>query len=98
MGVACQLETLTLPNTWFGPYLGLAFSLIVQISFPELAVIIPTFFLLYCSVLSRLAIVAVGSCRKGTKRNGTRYGQRGGKKNLDQQSSIIIVLDCFLMG
>ena len=34
----CKMWTLTLPDTWFHPFLGLAYAPIVEISFPVLAV------------------------------------------------------------
>ena len=34
----CQQGTLTLPDSWFLPVLGLAYAPIVEMSFPELAV------------------------------------------------------------
>ena len=37
-GVACQQEMLTLPDTWFRPFLGLAYAPMVETNFPELAV------------------------------------------------------------
>ena len=37
-GVTCHQGTLTLPDTWFRPFSGLAYAPIVETSFPKLAV------------------------------------------------------------
>ena len=42
-GMACQQETLILPNTWFRPFLGLSCVPVVETSFPELALSFPGF-------------------------------------------------------
>ena len=34
--VACKQRTLTLPDTWFRPFLGLAYTVLFETSFPEL--------------------------------------------------------------
>ena len=51
--VVCQQGTLTLPDTWFRPFLGLAYAPIFEISFLKLDVILPTFHLEYPLVLPR---------------------------------------------
>ena len=42
---AGNFKTLTLPDTWFQPFLGFAYAPIVDISFRKLAMIFPTFHL-----------------------------------------------------
>ena len=44
-GVAYQQETFSLAQTWFRPVFGLAYPPMVQISFPEVAVIFPIFYI-----------------------------------------------------
>ena len=51
-GVTCQHGTLSFPDTWFSPFLGLAYAPIVKIRFSEIALSFPDFSLGIPSVLS----------------------------------------------
>ena len=67
-GVACQQGTLTLPDTWVRPPLGLANAPIVETKFLDLPCLYSNFHLEYPLVLSRFCHVY--------KRSSTHFGKR----------------------